>query len=484
MTHIFSASKLGLLVLFSCLLCLHQAAASESRPPNILFILADDLGKEWVSTYGAEDIQTPNIDSLAETGMKFDNFYSTPQCTPSRVTLMTGQYPFRHGWVNHWDVPRWGGGAHFDSNANPSIARVMQSAGYRTAAAGKWQINDFRVQPEAMVSHGFDDYCMWTGFEAGNPPSANRYWDPYIHTKEGSKTYKGQFGEDIFSDFLIEFMREHKDEPMFLYYAMCLPHTPFVSTPADPNATGTYDRHKAMVRYMDYIIGKLVHALDELGLRDNTIVIYTTDNGTTPKVTGRINGREVQGGKMRLLESGVCEPIIVNCPGLVPEGEVTYALADLSDILPTCAELGGATLPGQYVFDGVSFAPLILGQTEESPRDWIMAMGGNGNRSAAALSEAGVENQYVFRDRVVRNEEYKLYISTDRQPEKLVSVINDPDERVNLLESDDPEIRAQFESLWLAAQAFPAQDNDPDYVPLPPEPWDKEVTVQSQSWKQ
>ena len=101
---------------------------SQPKKPNILFILTDDLGKEWVSSCGAEGIETPNIDRLAETGLSFDNFYSMPQCTPSRVTLFTGQYPFRHGWVNHWDVPRWGGGAHFDWGKNPGIALAMQSA--------------------------------------------------------------------------------------------------------------------------------------------------------------------------------------------------------------------------------------------------------------------------------------------------------------------------------------------------------------------
>src|SRR5690606_15017299 len=121
----------------------------------------------------------------------------------------------------------------------------------KTAVAGKWQVNDFRIQPEAMVSHGFDDYCMWTGYEADNPPSAERYWNPYLHTKEGSKTYTGQFGEDIFTAFLIDFMQKHRDEPMFLYYPMCITHVPFTSTPDEPDVTGKYPCHKAMVRYMD-----------------------------------------------------------------------------------------------------------------------------------------------------------------------------------------------------------------------------------------
>ena len=179
------------LVTFCCFFNISISFGQHVQKPNILLILADDLGKEWIGSYGAEDIKTPCLDQLAQTGLQFDNFYSTPQCTPSRVCLFTGQYPFHNGWVNHWDVPRWGGGAHFDWNENPSIARLMQTAGYKTVAAGKWQVNDFRVQPEAMIFHGFDNYCMWTGYEAGNPASARRYWNPSIHTKTGSKTYDG-----------------------------------------------------------------------------------------------------------------------------------------------------------------------------------------------------------------------------------------------------------------------------------------------------
>ena len=118
---------------------------NSATPPNILLIVVDDLGKEWISCYGSDEISTPNIDQLAKTGTKFTNFYGMPQCTPTRVTFLTGQYPFRHGWVNHWDVPRWGGEAHFDETMNPSIAIEMKNAGYKTCIAGKWQIDDFRA---------------------------------------------------------------------------------------------------------------------------------------------------------------------------------------------------------------------------------------------------------------------------------------------------------------------------------------------------
>ncbi|MCA9072829.1 MAG: sulfatase-like hydrolase/transferase, partial [Planctomycetaceae bacterium] len=257
-----------------------QASATENSPkPNILFIMVDDLGKEWISCYGADNIKTPHIDALAEGGMKFHNAWSMPQCTPTRATLLTGQYPWRTGWVNHWDVPRWGVG-YFDWEKHTTFANVLKSAGYSTAIAGKWQINDFRVQPKALAEHGFNEWCMWTGYETGNPPSAERYWDPYIHTNDGSRTYEGQFGPDIYTDFLIDFMERNQNSPMLLYFPMCLTHAPFVPTPDEPNASGNEDCFKAMVQYTDKLVGRLVQALEQLGIRDRTYVFFTTDNGT------------------------------------------------------------------------------------------------------------------------------------------------------------------------------------------------------------
>ena len=210
---------------FTFLSCITDSTSTKEKKPNIIFIMVDDLGKEWISCYGSESIKTPNIDELAETGMQFNNAYSMAQCTPTRTSLLTGQYPYNTGWINHWDVPRWGV-CYFDWDKYTTFARVMKSAGYVTAAAGKWQINDFRIEPEAMKKHGFDDWCMWTGYEAKNPPSGKRYYDAYINTPEGSKTRNEKFGPDVFTDFIIDFMKENKENPMMIYYPMVLTHLP------------------------------------------------------------------------------------------------------------------------------------------------------------------------------------------------------------------------------------------------------------------
>jgi arylsulfatase A-like enzyme len=345
-----------------------------AAPPNLVFIMVDDLGPEWISSYGGEGIETPNIDKLAQGGMSFSNAYSMPQCTPTRVTLLTGQYPFRHGWTNHWDVPRWGAGCHFDPEHNISVARLLREAGYATAIAGKWQINDFRVQPDILDRHGFDEWSVWTGGEGGNPVSNERYWDPYVYTsKSGSRTYAGEFGPDIFNDFLTDFIERHRDRPMFLYYPMALTHGPLVSTPHEPFAESKLEKHKAMVRYTDYLVGRLVKALDDSGVRSNTIVIFTTDNGTAGGIHGSLNGRPVRGGKGKLTENGPKQPFIVNGPGLVPAGALTGELTDFSDLLPTFCELAGAPLPQGVQLDGKSIAGVILGKRRAGPRDWILA---------------------------------------------------------------------------------------------------------------
>ncbi len=445
-------------------------AAPGARTPNILFIMADDLGKEWISCYGAQDIQTPNIDALADGGMRFENAYSMAQCTPSRVSLLTGQYPWRTGWVNHWDVPRWGVG-YFDwkQRQNMTFARLLRQAGYATAAAGKWQVNDFRLVPDAMARHGFDDWCMWTGAEGGNPPSAKRYWDAYINTPQGSSTYEGKFGPDVYADHLVRFMRDHRDQPMLLYYPMALTHGPLTNTPTEPDATDKLDRHKAMVRYMDHLVGKLVGALGELGIRDRTIVIYTTDNGSGGGITGTINGRPMRGGKAKKTENGVCAPFIVNCPGLVPEGVVTDALTDFTDLLPTFCELAGVDVPRDLEIDGVSLAPVLLGNAGDSARRWILAMG----HGAAALDEEGVRGKLVHASRVIRDKRFKVWVNEARQIDQLYDLKADPFEEANLVGRTGPAHAAALRKFQAVVNAMPQTDARPRYQPREPNPWDR-----------
>jgi arylsulfatase A-like enzyme len=445
---------LGWMVLPSCSVDPHQ--------PNFIFILIDDLGKEWISCYGSASVQTPNMDRIAREGMLFHNAWSMPQCTPSRVALLTGQYPHTNGWINHYDVPRWGYGARFDPDLNPCFPRILQEAGYRTCAAGKWQISDFRLEPDAMAAAGFDEYCMWTGGEGGNEDASNkRYWDPYIHTREGSRTCQGAFGPDIFCDFITGFLEKNRDQPVFVYYPMVLTHTPFVHTPLEPGAITRFEKHSAMVRYTDLIIGRIIAALDSLKIRDHTYLVLTTDNGTTRSMIGERNGAYVRGGKSYLTENGINAPFLVLCPGR-KEGVESEALVDFTDIYPTLLDLAGLPIPVEDRTEGISFAPVLLGDEQGSAREWILSLGGH---PATIGTDGRVRNYFSFRDRVIRDSRYKVYIDTLKQIHRIYDLMEDPWETTNLVNDlqADREILDWFRTVL---EGLPGKDQHPRYVKL------------------
>jgi arylsulfatase A-like enzyme len=419
--------------------CSFTANVEKQAKPNIIFCLVDDMGKEGVSCYNTgKPNLTPVIDSLAADGIKFDNFYAMPQCTPTRVAFLTGQYPFRNGWVNHYDVPRWNLKG-FSPKTNPCVGNVVKSAGYRTCIAGKWQINDFRDEPNILNECGFDEYCMWTGGESKNPPSNRRYWDAYIHTKDGSKTYKGKYGPDVFTDFIVDFIEQNKSEPMFIYYPMVLRHGPIEKQP-----TGVSPEE-----YIDHLVGRIVASVEKNGIRDNTIIIFATDNGKH---------------KGKTTELGVCVPLVVSCPGIVPKGVVTDALVDITDFLATFAELSGAKLPGQYTYDGRSFASFITGNSADSSRRWIMAMGGHPCvRPKKGQGPFDGKNKHPYRDRVIRDKRYKVYVNTQGKIDKLIDLKADPKEKNNIINTKDQKALSALSKFERVVTGFPDKDNNPRY---------------------
>ncbi len=434
-----------------------KASTDTIEKPNFIFILVDDLGKEWFPSYGATEIETPNIDALVNTSIKFNNVYSMPQCTPSRVALITGQYPYNNGWVNHYDVPRWGHGANFDADKNPSFAKALHQEGYKTCIAGKWQINDFRIEPNAMQKAGFDEFCMWTGYESGNKPSDKRYWNPYIFTKEGSKTYEGKFGPDVFSDFVIDFMNTNKNNPFCIYYPMVLTHSPFVHTPLEPEAKTKYEKHLAMVLYTDYIIGKILDNLETSGLADNTYLVLTTDNGTSPSIIGKRNGAYVRGGKAYLTENGINSPFIVKTPD--NKHFETDVLVDFTDMLPTFLDLADAKKESDFKLDGHSFAKVLTEGSSKGERDYILSMGG---LPGHINKEGWLVNAIQYRDRVLRDEKYKVYVDTLQQIGRLYDIESDPYETNNLIENAD--LRDVVSGFKTKIDALPKLDNNPKYT--------------------
>ena len=408
---------------FASLLCIVNtsyacAAEPAGRRPNVLFILLDNVGKDWFRCYGSQEDQTPVMDRLARTGLKFRSFYVTPVCSTTRVMLLTGRYPFRTGWHTHHDPAIYGGG-YFDWNREICLARVMKSAGYDTCISGKWQINDLfdPAQKDAIYKHGFDEYCLFPEGRKGHPAHKKRYWDPYVIRDGKRLDTTGQFGPDIFTDYLIDYMSRHRERPFFAYYPMILTHIPVVSTPFNKDQDLTpRQKFAGMLRYADHLIGRLIDALDRFGLRDSTIVFITVDNGTDngtdqkafESLGGRIHGRISGEGIYSLTERGINMPFIVNCPALVRGGRESDDLIDASDILPTLAELAGAKLPDGVIIDGRSFAPQLLGHMRKTPwRSWCLT-------------------QY-YKTRVIRDQRFKLYSTGE-----FFDLSEDPLEKHNL----------------------------------------------------
>lgn len=348
---------------------------STKTRPNLILIMVDDVGRDWVSCYGSTH-QTPNIDRLAKEGLRYTTAWCTPTCTPTRVTLLTGQYPFRHGWVQHYDVPRWGGGG-LDWNKYKTFVSAIRNAGYATGIGGQWQINDLRSQPDALRQHGFDEHCVWTGAEQGQPETAERNFNGRMITNGRRETVP--YGPDAVNDFAIDFVRRHKEEPFLFYYPMLLAHGPLDSTPLnkDRPPTEPAEQYAGCVTCMDRLAGQLIDAVDKCGIRDRTMIIFTGDNGSS--VAGTLDDQPYNKGKGQRADWGAHVPFIVRAPFLIPQpGLYSTDLVDFTDIYPTFIELAGARLPDGVTLDGTSLVPGLSG--DEDPfkkRNWIFSQMGD-----------------------------------------------------------------------------------------------------------
>lgn len=365
----------------STMLPVELDAATLAEKPNFVVFMADDLGARSVGCYDMPSyaVNTPNIDALADAGVKYETAWATPVCTPTRAEIITGRYGFRTGWTYLPGETYYGGilpeKMHIEKH-HLSFANVLKCEGYTTAIGGKWMLAGVdQEMDQQLASLGFDEHCMWGITEDYMPTNSgytgpggktSRYWNPAL-IKNGKywPATEDDYGPDMLNDFFIDFIDRNKDgeKPFCAYYAAMLPHTPSEDTP-DPNNPGgrlTGSIANSM-EYMDHLIGKLVKSLDDRGLRDNTIIMICGDNGT-----------EGMGKKSWNREAGPRVPFIANCPARIQSGVVTRELMDFSDILPTLADFAGATkhIEG-YKLDGISIKP-VLTDPNGKGRDWIYA---------------------------------------------------------------------------------------------------------------
>jgi arylsulfatase A len=406
-------------------------AQKNSSSPNIILILADDLGFECINSYGGTSYDTPNLTQLAQTGMQFENCHSQPICTPSRVKLMTGKSNKKNhhkfGYLNPKEV---------------TFSQLLRKKGYATMIGGKWQLGSNKSLP---YQFGFDEHILWQLTSSGRDSLGldKRYVNPVLEIN--GKVYEkneGKYSTDMVVDYINDFVKRKKDQPFLVYYPMILTHCPFDPTPHskdwNPKDMGsrTYKGNAKyfgeMVSYLDFSVGRIVKQLDKLGLRENTIILFTGDNGTDKPVVSMMDNFSVVGGKGKTTDNGTHVPLIVNWKGVIKPNERSESLVDFSDFFPTMCEAAGIPMESSLDLDGVSFYSQLLGK-EGPKRKWIHTW----------YNRDGGSNPMSATSEWVRNENYKLYVGN-----KFYNIKKDPEEKniisANALTNQEKTIRKEF----------------------------------------
>jgi len=370
--------KAPLLYLPCILLFFGLTISHAAERPNIILIMADDMGYEALSSNGSESCKSPNLDKLAAEGVRFTNCFSNPICTPSRAKIMTGQYNVRN-YVKFGILDR----------GQTTFAHQLKEAGYATAIAGKWQLGKEKDAPQHF---GFEKSCLWQHTRSGRSKKDGttfdrRFVNPMLEFNGVEKDYtSGEYGPQVCTDFICDFIEENKRKPFLVYYPMILTHCPFDPTPEstdwDPKRLGSTSykgdqndpqRHFVdMVAFADKAIGQIVAQLEKSGVRDNTLIIFTGDNGTDKPIVTPWNGTKVIGGKGSMTDTGTRVPLIINWPeGIKKPGRVVDDLVEFTDMFPTLCEVTGAKLPKNHPTDGASIVPVIQNKAEARTKDWV-----------------------------------------------------------------------------------------------------------------
>jgi arylsulfatase A len=394
-----------------CLLSVHhEIAVAAPAKPNVVLIMADDFGYECVTANGGQSYQTPQLDRLAASGMRFEHCHVQPLCTPTRVQLMTGLYNVRN-YLQFGTLVR----------SETTFAHLLKQAGYATGICGKWQLGR---EPDSPQHFGFDESCLWQ--HTRRPP---RYANPGLEYNGISKDFsQGEYGPQLVNDFALDFLERHRQQPFFLYYPMILTHDPYQPTPDspdwDPSAMGENVhrdvRHFAeMTAYMDQLIGKLDEKLGELGIRDNTLLMFIGDNGTGVKVTSRFQGMEYPGGKRTTTCRGTHVPFIASWPAVIRKPSVNGDLISSVDFFPTLCELAGVPVPKST--DGISLLPLLRGESGQR-REWLYTWFSPRQGNDASVTECAFDHQFkLYRDGRFFD------LRTDRFEERPVNHLSEPD---------------------------------------------------------
>lgn len=351
-----------------------KGICEASDRPNIIMVLIDGLNRDSLSCYGA-DQATPNIDQLARDGMRYETVWSMPAYTSNQVTVLTGQYPFRHGWNEQHE-----GTQHSKRGPNwerfTTFPKQLSSGGYQTAIGGHWQFNHFSKQPDALQQHGFDESCVWDQSRAAPDKSLiKRLSDNLIIN---GKRKQVDDGAGRINSFLTDFVKRHRKQKFFIYYSMMLERVPLdhAQEKSERPPSIKANPRSARIKHIDQLIGDLISTVDANGLREKTAIVIA---GTNAAPSDKGFGKESKVPTMtRLSDHVVHVPLIVRAVGMTGTQTVSYDLIDYSDFYPTFLELAGLTAAKNPVLDGRSFVPSLRGSEDPyEKRNWIYSQLGD-----------------------------------------------------------------------------------------------------------
>jgi arylsulfatase A-like enzyme len=423
--------------------CLAASAEDQPNPPHILFILADDFGCGDLGCYGGTDVPTPNLDRLAREGIRFTQYYSaSPICSPSRCGLITGQFPARWRITSYLQTRagnRACGQADFLDPAAPSLPRLLKAAGYATGHFGKWHLGGGRDVTDApkFSAYGYDEHA--STYESPEPDpditSTKWIWAPTDKVKRWERTA-------FFVDKTLAFLGAHKSQPCFVNLWPDDTHTPWVPNADAPKGDTPANFRPVLIEF-DLQIGRLLDALREQGLEENTLVIFASDNGALPTFKGRRSGI-FRGSKLSLHEGGIRLPFIARWPGHIPAGRVDeQTVIGAVDVLPTLAAIAHAKLPEGVAFDGENIIAALEGKPITRTKPLLWEYGRN---------DKSFNYPSVPRDRspnlAVREGNWKLLVNADGTAAELYDVTTDRSEDTNVA-PQHPDIAERLSHLVL-----------------------------------
>ena len=344
------------IIVISLTLIACQAPYEKATKPNVILIMADDIGFECLTINGSTSYRTPVLDSLAENGVNFKRALSQPLCTPSRVKIMTGKYNYKN--------------YEYFTYLNPNqktFGNLFKENGYKTAVVGKWQLNGIEHKIQGFNDNkrpnhfGFDEYCLWQLTKRKS--HGERFANPLI--EQNGKFLprdKDAYGPDIVSDYAIEFIKRNKNNPFFIYYPMLLVHSPFVPTPDTPEWKSMDTRSQKnnrffidMVEYMDKLIGKISKELSKQGIAENTLILFVGDNGTNVNLVSQTKNGPVRGGKGNTITHGHHVPMVAYWPKKIKNPNQYDGLINFNDFYATFCDI----LKVNNESDGKSFMDVL-----------------------------------------------------------------------------------------------------------------------------